>query len=127
MYLARFLVVEDVEHAAVDDRVEGQAQVRQPERVTDLEAGHHAPFGRLLPGPPDGEAGHVDADRVRAVGGGQQGLLPRAATESSTRPAAGPAPPAARRPAAAGRCPTRRALSWRMSHPSSASFMVFPK
>ena len=40
----------------------------------------HAPFGRLLPRPPDGEAGDVDPDRVRAVGGGQQGLLPRAAT-----------------------------------------------
>ena len=69
-----------MEHAAVDDGVEGQAQVRQPERVTDFEAGHHTPFGRLLPRPPDGEAGHVDPDRVRAVGGGQQGLLPRAAT-----------------------------------------------
>src|SRR6185295_11814369 len=74
------LVVEHVEHAAVDDHVEGQAQVRQPEHVTDLEASYQAPFGRLLPGPPDGEAGPVDPERVRAVGGGQQGLLPRPAT-----------------------------------------------
>jgi hypothetical protein len=74
------LVVEHVEHAAVDDHVEGQSQVRQPEHVTDVEAGYQAPFGRLLPGPPDGEAGHVDADRVGTVGGGQQSLLPRAAT-----------------------------------------------
>ena len=74
------LVVEHVEHAAVDNRVEGQAQVGQPERVTDFEASHQAPFGRLLPGPPDGEAGHVDPDRVGAVSGGQQGLLSGAAT-----------------------------------------------
>ena len=74
------LVVEDVEHAAVDDRVDGPAQVRQPEHVTDFEASHQAPFGRLLPGPRDGEVGPVDSGRVGPVRSGQQGLLPRAAT-----------------------------------------------
>jgi len=72
-------VVEDVEHSAVDDRVEGQVQVWKAQRVGDLEAGPQASFGRLLDGPPDGAPGDVDAHRVGTVGGGQQGLLPRAA------------------------------------------------
>jgi hypothetical protein len=47
-------VVEDVEQTAVDDRVEGQAQIGQAQRIADLEAGLDAARGRLLEGPLDG-------------------------------------------------------------------------
>ena len=55
-------------------------------RVGDLEAGPRASFGRLIPGSLDGAPGDVDAHRVGAVGGGQQGLLPRAAARVEHAP-----------------------------------------
>ena len=43
----KVLVVEDVEHAAVDDGVERQAELGKAQRAGDLEAGLQAPCGRL--------------------------------------------------------------------------------
>ena len=43
-------VVEDVEQPAVDDRVEGQAEVGQAQGIGDLEAGTDAPGRGLGPG-----------------------------------------------------------------------------
>src|SRR5260221_10038652 len=47
------VVVEDVEHPAVDDRVQGHAELPEAQHVTDLEAGGHVPPGRLAARPLD--------------------------------------------------------------------------
>jgi hypothetical protein len=48
------VVVEDVEHPAVDDGVEGHAELPEAQHVRDLEAGGQVPFRGLGTGPFDG-------------------------------------------------------------------------
>ena len=58
------VVVEDVEQPAVDDRVEGQAEPAEVQRVADLERAA-SPLGCLGAGPLDRQRGVVDPSVVR--------------------------------------------------------------
>src|SRR5215831_1626393 len=74
---ATVIVGEDVEQPGIDYAGEPLVPVAKPHCVLDDEVRPQAPLGRLDPGSADWSSQKVDASDPMAVGGEEQGILPR--------------------------------------------------
>src|SRR3954452_23687821 len=74
------VIVENVEQPAVDHHVEAGVGQRHGQHVARVEPDVETALSRLAPGAFDGNLRKVDAQRVRAVGRGQESVLAGAAT-----------------------------------------------